>query len=373
LIHIDGSYGEGGGQIIRTAVALSAVTGNEVIISNIRRNRPKPGLKAQHMSAIRTAADMTGARISGLKSGSTELTFSPGGSTSGGIPGGYYKIDIGTAGSITLLLQCLMPVASTAQEPVSLDITGGTDVAWSPPIDYMAHVLLPVLAAMGLECSIELYKRGYYPRGGGRVTTIIHPSALRVLDLDKEKETDTKKEEEEEKEMGMEKRKERGTEIEKEWERGKEKEPCTVAGTSHSSNLPPHVAQRQADAATAALEKAGYSSSIYTRPANSPSTGSGITLWCGYTGGSALGKRGLPAEKVGKAAAREIITELGSGAVVDVHLADQLIPYIGLAGGGSFTVGEVSGHTRTNIWVVEQFLGVEFRIEEKKDVFKISL
>ncbi len=355
MIRIDGSYGEGGGQIIRTAVALSAVTGTEVTISNIRSNRPKPGLKAQHMSAIRTAADMTGARIWGLKSGSTELTFSP-----GNISGGHYSIDIGTAGSITLLLQCLMPVASAAQEPVSLDITGGTDVAWSPPIDYMAHVLLPVLAAMGLKCSIELYRRGYYPRGGGRVTAIIHPSSLRAVELDKEKETDTKKEEEEE-------------EIEMEKETETEKEPCTVSGISHSSNLPPHVAQRQADAATAALEKAGYNSSIDTWAASSPSTGSGITLWGGYTGGSALGKRGLPAEKVGRAAAGEIITELGSGAAVDVHLADQLIPYMGLAGGGSFTVREVLGHTRTNIWVVEQFLGVEFRIEEKKDLFKISL
>jgi len=351
LIRIDGSYGEGGGQIIRTAVALSAVTGTEVTISNIRINRPKPGLKAQHMTAIRTAADMTGARLSGLKPGSTELTFSP-----GDISGGHYNMDIGTAGSITLLLQCLMPVASAAQEPVSLEITGGTDVAWSPPVDYMSHVLLPVLLAMGLECSIELYRRGYYPRGGGRVTAIIHPSALQAVVLDKEDERDTKKEE-----------------TEKEKEVGKEIEPCTVAGISHSSNLPPHVARRQADTAATALEKAGYSSSIDTRLASVPSTGSGITLWCGHAGGSALGKRGLPAEKVGKAAAREIITELDSGATVDVHLADQLIPYMGLAGGGSFTVREVSGHTRTNIWVVEQFLGVEFRIEEKKDVFKISL
>ena len=333
MIRIDGSYGEGGGQIIRTAVALSAVTGTEVTISNIRSNRPKPGLKAQHMSAIRTAADMTGARISGLKSGSTELTFSP-----RDISGGHYNIDIGTAGSITLLLQCLMPVASAAQEPVSLDITGGTDVAWSPPIDYMAHVLLPVLASMGLKCNIKLQRRGYYPRGGGRVTAIIQPSALQAVELDKEK------------------------------------EPCTVSGISHSSNLPPHVMQRQADAATAALEKAGYSSSIDTWAANSPSTGSGITLWCGHAGGSALGKRGLPAEKVGKAAAGEIITELGSWAAVDVHLADQLIPYMGLARGGSFTVGEVSGHAKTNIWVVEQFLGVKFGVERMEDrLFRIYI
>jgi len=360
LIRIDGSYGEGGGQIIRTAVALSAVTGTEVTITNIRSNRPKPGLKAQHMTATRTAADMTGARISGLKLGSTELTFCP-----GDISGGHYNIDIGTAGSITLLLQCLLPVASAAQEPVSLDITGGTDVAWSPPIDYMAHVLLPVLTAMGLKCSIELYRRGYYPRGGGRVTAIIHPSALRAVDLDKETETDAKKEGEMEKDTEK--------EIGKEWGGRKVKGPRIVAGISHSSNLPPHVMQRQADAAAQALEKAGYSSSIDTRPSSFPSTGSGITLWCGHAGGSALGKRGLPAEKVGRAAAREIITELDSWAAVDMHLADQLIPYMGLARGGSFTVREVSEHTRTNIWVVEQFLGVEFSIKEKKDVFKISL
>ncbi len=348
MIRIDGSYGEGGGQIIRTAVALSAVTGTEVTISNIRSNRPKPGLKAQHMSAIRTVADMTGARISGLKPGSTELTFCP-----RDISGGHYNIDIGTAGSITLLLQCLVPVASAAQEPVTLDITGGTDVAWSPPVDYMAHVLLPVLEAMGLKCSIELYRRGYFPRGSGRVTAIIHPSALQAVELDIGKETDTKKE--------------TGNEM------GEEQETRTVSGISHSSNLPPHVARRQADAAAQALEKAGYSSSIDSRPSSFPSTGSGISLWCGHAGGSALGKRRLPAEKVGKAAAGEIITELGSWVAVDMHLADQLIPYMGLARGGSFTVREVSGHTRTNIWVVEQFLGVEFRIEEKKDIFKISL
>jgi len=348
LIYIDGSYGEGGGQIIRTAVALSAVTATEVTITNIRRNRPKPGLKAQHMSAIRTAADMTGARISGLKPGSTEITFSP-----GDIPGGHYNIDIGTAGSITLLLQCLVPVALSAQEPVSLDITGGTDVAWSPPINYMDHVLLPVLSAMGLKCNIRLQRRGYYPRGGGRVTALIQPSVLEATDLEKEK--------------VKERDNDKGSDKEK------EKEPCMVSGISHSSNLPSHVARRQADAAAQALEKAGYSSSIDTWTANFPSTGSGITLWCGHAGGSALGKRGLPAEKVGKAAAGEIITELGSGAAVDVHLADQLIPYMGLARGGSFTVREVSEHTKTNIWVVEQFLDVEFRIEDKKDIFKLSL
>lgn len=330
MINIDGSYGEGGGQIIRTAVALSAVTGIGVAVNNIRVNRPKPGLKAQHLTAIKTAAEITGAEVSGLKTGSIELTFKPHVNS-----GGYFEVDIGTAGSITLLLQCLMPVAACADGEVTLDITGGTDVSWSPPIDYMTRVLLPVLAEMGLDCSIKVYRRGYYPRGGGRVSAVITPSELKAVDV--------------------------------------EKRACKVGGISHCSNLPPHVAQRQADAATGALERAGYSASINVESSKYPSTGSGITLWCNAAGGSALGKRGLPAEKVGRTAAGEIIAELGSWAAVDVHLGDQLIPYMGLAGGGCFTVREVSGHTQTNIWVVEQFLSVKFKIETEKELFKISL
>ena len=331
MILIDGSYGEGGGQIVRTAVALSAVTGTDVAITNIRRNRPQPGLKAQHLTAVKTAALLTHADVEGLKPGSSSLTFRP-----KDIVGGHFRVDIGTAGSITLLLQCLMPAASTSPEPVTLDITGGTDVAWSPPVDYFFHVLLPVLKNSALDCSIRVQQRGYYPRGGGRISAAINPSTLKRPEITRELNT--------------------------------------VCGTSHCSNLPEHVAQRQADSAVTSLDRAGYPSSINVETATYPSTGSGITLWCGHTGGSALGKRGLSAEKVGRAAAREIIAELDSGAAVDVHLADQLIPYLGLAGGGRFTVREISEHTRTNIWVVEQFLDVEFKIEHiDKQLYAVQL
>jgi RNA 3'-terminal phosphate cyclase (ATP) len=330
LIIIDGSYGEGGGQIIRTSIALSILSGTGVSISNIRKNRPQPGLKAQHLMAVKTAADMTHAQISGQKPGSTQLTFRP-----QGIVGGYYKVDIGTAGSITLLLQCLVPAAMTAQDPVILDIRGGTDVAWSPPVDYLSHVLMPVLTDMGLDCSIQVIQRGYYPRGGGRVKAVINPSRLQCLDI--------------------------------------KREPCSVKGISHCSNLPEHVVQRQADSAQTALEQAGFSSSIDIETAHSPSTGSGISLWCGYMGSTSLGRRGLPAEKVGRTAAKQIIRELKSCAIVDIHLADQLIPYMGLAGCGSFTVRELTEHTRTNIWVVEQFLDVKYHIEEIEGVYRISL
>ncbi|KAF5411882.1 MAG: RNA 3'-terminal phosphate cyclase [Candidatus Methanocomedens sp.] len=349
MITIDGSYGEGGGQIIRTAVALSAVYGEDVTIHNIRSARPKPGLKAQHLMAVRTAAKMTGAQVEGLKIGSTELTFKP-----QDIIGGHYDVNIGTAGSITLLLQCLMPAAAASKEPITLDIIGGTDVAWSPSVDYMSNVLLPVLASMGLECSIKVNQRGYYPKGGGQVRAEITPSVLVGAELKQEQG------------QGQEQKMEPKVEQEKKHE--------TITGISHSSNLPEHVTRRQADSALAVLEAAGYGASIDTEYSRCLSTGSGITLWSGYMGGSALGKRGLPAEKVGQAAAGKIIAELGTGAAVDVHLADQLIPYMGLAGSGSFTVREVSEHTNTNIWVVEQFLDVEFGIEKQEGgLFRIYL
>jgi RNA 3'-terminal phosphate cyclase (ATP) len=331
VINIDGSFGEGGGQIVRTAVGLAAVTGTDIVINNIRKNRAQPGLKAQHLTAVKTAAAITRAEVSGLELGSTQLTFKP-----EAICGGHYKVDIGTAGSITLLLQCLMPAASQSMESVTFDITGGTDVAWSPPIDYLSHVVLPVLTSMGLNCSIQLQKRGYFPRGGGKVSATIYPSEITGLNI---------------------------TNV-----------LCTVVGMSHCSNLPEHVAQRQADSANETLKNAGYSSAINVETSDYPSTGSGVTLWCGHVGGSALGKRGLPAEKVGRLAAKEIITELESGASVDVHLADQLIPYMALAGGGSYTVREVSDHTRTNIWTVEKFLDVKFAIEKMEGkLFKVFL
>ena len=247
-----------------------------------------------------------------------------------------------------------MPAAASSKERVTLDITGGTDVAWSPSVDYMSHVLLPVLASMGLECSIKVNQRGYYPKGGGQVRAEIAQSVLIGVELEQE--------------QGQ------GQEQEQEQKMEQEKKHEAITGISHSSNLPGHVTRRQADSALAVLEAAGYGASIDVENSRCPSTGSGITLWSGHMGGSALGKRGLPAEKVGQAASGEIIAELGSGAAVDVHLADQLIPYMGLAGNGSFTVREVSEHTRTNIWVVEQFLGVEFGVEEQESgIFKIWL
>ena len=319
---LDGSYGEGGGQILRTAVALSAVTGKPLEINNIRRTRPKPGLAAQHVKAVESLASICNAEVEGCKLHSTNLSFKP-----GKIKAGVYEIDIGTAGSISLFLQCLMPAAIHAPGTVRIKITGGTDVLWSPSIDYLRFVTLGALSQMGYDCKLTLISRGYYPRGGGCVEAIINPSSLKKTSFD----TNT----------------------------------CSlVQGISHSSNLPPHVAERQAASAEKLLREEGYDTRISLEVKDYPSTGCGITLWCGTLGGSALGKPGLRAEKVGSNAAEAILPELKSGAGVDIFLADQLIPYLALAGGGSFTTRMITPHTKTNIWVTEQFLDVKFKIEE---------
>jgi RNA 3'-terminal phosphate cyclase (ATP) len=313
MIEIDGSFGEGGGQIVRTAVALSAVTGKPVRIARIRQGRPKPGLAAQHAWAILALADLCGARTSGIAPGSSEIVFAP-----GEIRGGSHKVNIGTAGSVTLLMQCLLPALLKTDSPASLEVHGGTDVQWAPTVDYFKNVFLPALGCFGARASLEVRQRGYYPKGQGNVLLRVEPAKLKAAHFS-----------------------------------GTTKE--IVIGISHCSNLPEHVARRQAIAASTTLQEQGYESEIALEVMRLPSMGSGITLWSGYKGASHLGERGLPAEKVGKMAADDLISELKSEASVDTHLADQLIPYIALAG-GSYTTREISLHAKTNIWTAGHFL-----------------
>ncbi len=233
----------------------------------------------------------------------------------------------------------LLPCAFSKDE-VILDIKGGTDVRWSPPIDYVKHVLLPVVAKLGFSASIELLARGYYPRGGGRVRARISPvkklSGIELL------------------------------------ERGR---LLGVKGIAHASRLPGHVVKREAKAARKLL--AEYNPEITLELRKDFSTGTGITLWAYYEntrlGGSALGERGKPAEEVGEEAARALLTEIESGASVDVHLADQLVPFVALAEGESvFTVRELTGHLKTNIFVTQQILGTRFEVEEEGGLFRVS-
>lgn len=330
-IEIDGSFGEGGGQIVRTAAALSAVTGKPVHITKIRQGRPKPGLAAQHAGAILALAKLCNAKTSGVQPGSGELTFQP-----GKICAGSYSVDIGTAGSITLLLQCLLPVMLKADGPISLQVRGGTDVQWSPTVDYFRFVFLPALRLFGAKVEFELLQRGYYPKGQGTISMSVEPGPLQSAHLLHEATAQS-----------------------------------SVQGISHCGNLPEHVARRQAEAAAAELKQAGFDAELKTENLRLPSMGSGITLWSGGKGASSLGERGLPAEKVGSKAAQEMIAELKSDSVVDVHLADQLIPYLAMAG-GSYTVREVSLHARTNIWTAARFLDAKIEIKEENGLFKIE-
>jgi RNA 3'-terminal phosphate cyclase (ATP) len=332
MIEIDGSFGEGGGQIVRTAVALSAVTGKSVHITRIRQGRPKPGLAAQHAQAITSLAGICDARVSGVKPGSSEIVFTP-----GEIRGGSHMVKIGTAGSVTLLMQCLLPALLRADAPSSLRVQGGTDVNWAPTVDYFNNVFLPALSSFGAMVRLEVLQRGYYPRGQGEVLLQVEPAKLKAGHLE---------------------------------DRAYEAHSA-VQGVSHCSNLPGHVAARQADSAAQALEQAGYVSRITEQALRLPSMGSGITLWSGCKGASSLGERGLPAEKVGRRAAEELIIELKCAAAVDMHLADQLIPYLALAG-GSYTVREISLHTRTNIWTAGHFTDAKIQIKEGKGLYRIE-
>jgi RNA 3'-terminal phosphate cyclase (ATP) len=333
MIEIDGSYGEGGGQIVRTAVALSAVTGKGVLIKRIRQGRPKPGLAAQHAQAIKTLGQICHAEIKGAEPGSSEVLFSP-----QEICGGRSLVEIGTAGSVTLLMQCLLPALLHADGPTSLHVQGGTDVQWSPTVDYFRNVFLPALSFFGGKARLDLLRRGYYPRGQGEVLLEVEPWPLKPAHISYEPFNPAQ---------------------------------SRVTGISHCSNLPQHVAERQAGSAIERLQEAGHEAEIARETSRLASTGSGITLWALRKGASSLGERGLAAETVGQRAAEELIKEMASPAAVDTHLADQLIPYLALAG-GSYTVREISLHTKTNIWTSEHFLDRKIRIRELKGIFCIE-
>ena len=322
MIKIDGSYGEGGGQILRTAIALSCVTGKSVEIFNIRANRPKKGLAAQHLKGVEAAKMLCDAEVDGLAIGSTRLVFKP-----RKIRARDLRIDIGTAGSVTLILQTILPPLLVSDRSCRIEIRGGTDVRWSPSVDYFRFVTLKALRIMGANADLELVKRGYYPKGGGKVILHVSPSSLKGVTF--------------------------------------EKEECDVVrGISHCSNLPRHVAERQANAAKTFLEERGYRAEIDLETQRGLSTGSGITLFCGYKGSVSLGEKGKPAENVGREAASQLYEELQSDAVFDKHLADQVMSFAAIANGKTiYTTSEVTKHIISNAYVINKFFEDCVKIE----------
>lgn len=336
MITIDGSFGEGGGQILRVAVGLAALVRKPIEIINIRMKRDPPGLRPQHLTAVKAVASLVNAHVEGLEIGSTKIKFIPKGMSSGN-----FVFDVGTAGSVSLVLQALLPVLAFAEIPTQVTLKGGTSVPWSPPITYIEKVLLPLLSRMGLKTEIKTIRHGFYPKGGGIVNMTVYPvSQLKPIELTEQGNIQY------------------------------------VKGISLSARLPSHIAERQAQSAEKILRKHLGNINIDINVIYSGSEvdsvlspGTFIVLFAEtdkgvIIGSDALGEKGKPAEKVGEEAALKLINDIKSGATVDVHMGDQLIPWMALANGTSkIKVSSFSLHAYTCIYITKQILGGEFKIQ----------
>jgi RNA 3'-terminal phosphate cyclase (ATP) len=342
MVVIDGSYGEGGGQVLRTALTLAVLTGRPTHIEHIRAGRRKPGLRPQHLTAVRAAAAVCGARLEGDELGSQTLSLVPDGPP---VPG-MYTFDVGeaarggSAGSVSLVLQTVLLPLALAEGESHLTLRGGTHVPWAPSISYLEHVFSPTLARMGVGAQVELMRWGFYPAGGGEVQVRIMgwEGALRPILLT---------------------------------ERGKLQR---IWGTAAVTNLPAHIPQRMAARACNVLAEEGLQAQVEPRRLRGVGPGAGIFLFAEYVaspsgeaataGFTAYGRKGLPAERVAEMACQEILAHHRSGAPVDPHLADQLVLPMALADGESqVRTSQVSQHLLTNVWVVRKFLARDVRVE----------
>jgi len=337
MIELDASYGEGGGQLVRTAVALAALTGKRLRVANVRAGRPRPGLAAQHLAALRAVAALCDARCEGLELRSSAFTLEPRSAPAGG----ELRVEVGTAGSVTLVLQALLPILLAARGPSQVVVTGGTDVRQAPSWDYFLHVLLPLLRRMGLQVSASAARRGYYPRGGGEVLLDVRPGRPQALSF---RDATT---------------------------------PWSVGGEAHVANLPLSIAERMCEAALAA---AGRELAVRARLLGrdeAVGTGGAITLWAqsdaGVLGASRIAERGVRAETLGQAAGAELAADLASGANLDVHAADQVLVYLAMSqAASSFTARAVSSHASTAMWLLPQFLPVRFTVERQGGLWRVS-
>jgi RNA 3'-terminal phosphate cyclase (ATP) len=332
-VQIDGSHGEGGGQIIRTSLSLAILTGRAVAIRNVRAGRKKPGLQPQHLTAVRAAAALCEARLSGDSVGSTYLWFGP---QQAARPD-RYRFDIRTAGASPLVLQTVLMPLSQAEGGSQVVVTGGTHVPHAPPAEYLELVYLPALAQAGIEAVFACPGAGFYPRGGGQVELEVRaPAKPQPVDF---------------------------------IERGKLRSLRAIVLTS---NLPEHVAERGAATVEKFMRGIGRKVAIERRERPSPGAGAAVVIAAACEGGragfSAIGERGKPMEKVAEEPCEAFLAWWKSGAAVDEHLADQLVLPMALAAGEShWTTPAITEHLRTVLWVAHQFLPVEAALEERED------
>jgi len=341
VLEVDGSIKSGSGTILRLAVAVASILNEPLHIYNIREKRRSSGLRPQHLEAVLTAAKLCNAEVEGAAVGSRELWFRP-----RRIIGGQIEAQVGTAGSIPMLILTILPICVYAEKPVKVHVTkGGTDVSHSPTINYLRYVLLPVLEKTGLNANITIVKYGYYPKGMGEVYLEVQPCRrLNPLRLE---------------EFGNVK---------------------TVAGLSVCTFLADkNVAARQAKAANDILRMHGHEAKIQVinDQSNPLQKGSSLVLWAitdtgVILGGDAIGELGKPSEIVGREAAENLALEIDAKATADVHLADLLVPYMALSKDESvFFTRFMTPHLDTNIWLVQELLDVNFSVTVSGYLYKV--
>jgi RNA 3'-terminal phosphate cyclase (ATP) len=333
MLIIDGSQGEGGGQIVRASLSLSALTGRPFQIVNIRASRSKPGLRPQHLTAVQAVAAICGAELSGAELNSETLTFRP---THPPVGGDYY-FDVNAAsqagnssGAATLIMQAVLWPLLFADRPSTVTLRGGTHVSFSPSYHYFAEVARPAFARLGADFNCDLQSWGWQTAGNGVVTVKIKPvSHLTAATF----------------------------------------EPVAsreVYGVAAVSNLPAHIPQRMSQRAVNLLAAMGFKPHIQPTRTTGAGPGAGIFLWLEQAGFACLGRPGLPAEKVAETAVKELNQFVDNPlAAVDRYLADQLLLPMALADGRSqFTANEISQHTRTNANLLRQWLDVPIEIDD---------
>lgn len=321
MLVIDGSQGEGGGQILRTALSAAMITGIPFRIEAIRAGRRRPGLRPQHLAAVKAAAAVAAADVVGDEIGSADLEFHP-----GPVRPGRHRFDIGTAGSAVLVAQTVLPGLLIAEGPSDIEVIGGTHNAGAPPFEFFAHTFLPVVSRTGARLRSRLHRHGFYPAGGGRLSvTVSPPAVLRPVEL-------------------MD---------------GGETRGCTA--TALLSQLPRHIAEREL---SVVRQELGWTD-LETREVDADGPGNALILTIEYgeitTVVSSVGRRGLPAETVAARAVAEAQAYLDHDAPVGPHLADQLLLPLALAG-GTFRTSAPTRHFSTNADVVRRFLSTEIEI-----------
>jgi len=337
MISIDGSYGEGGGQIVRTSLALSLITGRAFRAYNVRARRSKPGLQRQHLTAVTSAAAVGRAKVEGASVGATEFTFVP-----GEVSPGEYRFSVGTAGSTMLVLQAVLPPLMTAAAPSLLLFEGGTHNLHAPPFEFIQKTFLPLVGRMGPTVTAELQRYGFYPPGGGRFSVYVEPAPrLRRLDLV-----------------------ERGAVL-------------SQRARALCVNLPAAIGERELAVLS---EQLGWMPDQLDleESGNAVSPGNVLSVEIEsesltevFTG---MGQRGVRAEQVAAEVVKEVRRYAEIGAPVGEHLADQLLIPMSLAGGGSYTTGPLTLHTTTNIEVVKKFLPVEIKTTQlTEDIWKVEV